>query len=195
MAWVGIHQAEVLKGAEGIWRPNSHYIFMLPGNLTDVHGFRLQVLYFKVRSITMCPLQIFQGKTLISSRTKRHTLRLIMHYLYYSLFPNFFFLSREESLAFRAKKMCAIKCEYHYIKLTEKEQVIMYYREDQHHECNIQRWITLILHDESSSCLLKAFKSQVLICVWIFTWKEFATLFTIISTKDLNITLKATINW
>lgn len=32
-----------------------------------------------------------------------------------------------------------IKCEYHYIKLTEKEEVIMYYREDQHHECNIQR--------------------------------------------------------
>lgn len=44
---------------------------------------------------------------------------------------NIFFLS--------LKKNDLIKCEYHYMTLTEKEQMIIYYSEDQHHECNIQK--------------------------------------------------------
>lgn len=58
--------------------------------------------------------------------------------------------------------MGTIKCEYHYIILMEKEQVIMYCSEDQHHECDIQKGTTLNLHVESS-CLLKAFLCQALI--------------------------------
>lgn len=69
--------------------------------------------------------------------------------------------------------MDTINCEYHYILLMEKEQLILYYSEDQHHECNIQKGTTLNLHGESSSCFLKAFLYNILIYVWIFMWKEY----------------------
>lgn len=131
--------------------------------VSDSHGFRLQVLLFIVRSIRMClsPLYISM-ETLISSRTKWHTLRLIVHYLSCSL--SLFFKGIDKNIFFLSlKKNDLIKCEYHYMTLTEKEQMIIYYSEDQHHECNIQKWTTLNLYVESSSCLLKAFKFQALI--------------------------------
>lgn len=57
----GIHQAEVSNVVEGVERPNCHYILMLFGYLTDLHGFRLVALMWETTE--SIPFKYLQGKS------------------------------------------------------------------------------------------------------------------------------------